>query len=252
MDTWTLQMGYPVVNVIRDYTKKQASLTQKWFLLNPASQNLQDTQHWYVPFTFTTSQEKTFEFESETTWLKPNDAEVVINLNQTDNSSWVIGNLRHTGFLRVNYDKQNWDNLITQLKNDLTMINEINRATLLDDSFNLGRAEMIDQLFFLRMTEYLQLEDDAIPWTAAFGGLNYIGSQLSSCNDAGFIAFKKFYKKLIQNVYDELAWNETLVDDASKIDLQLSVMNIMCSYDDEDCINKAKVYFKNWKENDAK
>lgn len=97
-----------------------------------------------------------------------------------DDNSWIIGNLKHSAFMRVNYDQQNWYMLIDQLKKDNTIIDPINRATLLDDSFNLGRAEIVDQLLFMNMSEYLQYEQDGLPFVPALIGLDYIGNMLQN------------------------------------------------------------------------
>ncbi len=78
-----------------------------------------------------------------------------MNVNVPDNSSWIIANIKHAGFYRVNYDTNNWNELIKQLNNDHQVINNINRAELLDDSFNLGRADLIDQTIFLNVSSYL-------------------------------------------------------------------------------------------------
>lgn len=79
MDTWTLQKGYPVINVMRDYNAKTMKLTQKWFLLNPTNK-IQNTPEyakykWFVPFTFTSKETQDFDFESRPQWIKPNDTE---------------------------------------------------------------------------------------------------------------------------------------------------------------------------------
>ena len=99
---------------------------------------------------------------------------MIINLNANSNE-WVIGNLHHSGFYRVNYDKKNWELLIQQLNTDYTKIHEINRVTLIDDSFNLGRAEKISQKLFLDIVKYLENEKDPMPWKVAFNGLSFIG-----------------------------------------------------------------------------
>jgi aminopeptidase N len=72
MDTWTLQKGYPVIQVNRNGS--EFTTTQKWFLLNPLNsiQDYNDYQ-WFVPITFTTSRELDFNFEMRPEWLKPND-----------------------------------------------------------------------------------------------------------------------------------------------------------------------------------
>ena len=79
MDTWTLQKGYPVVEINRDYNTNKLSLKQKWFLLNPLnkiqSTNEYNKYRWYVPFTHTNKQELNFDFETKPYWLKPQDNE---------------------------------------------------------------------------------------------------------------------------------------------------------------------------------
>lgn len=82
--------------------------------------------------------------------------------------------------MRVNYDQQNWNLLIQQLKTDNTIIDPINRATLLDDSFNLGRAEIVDQLLFMNLSQYLKFEQDGLPFVPAFIGLDYIGNMIGN------------------------------------------------------------------------
>lgn len=94
--------------------------------------------------------------------------------SNTNANSWYIGNIAHSGWYRVNYDEANWERLIAQLNQEHTLIHPIHRAQLLDDSFNLGRAEVIDQLRFLEITRYLEKEADGLPLTPAFTGLNFM------------------------------------------------------------------------------
>ncbi len=97
------------------------------------------------------------------------------NISEYD---WVIINVQHAGFYRVNYDTKNWDSLIMQLYTNHTLIESVNRAVLLDDSFNLGRAEIIHQTTFLNISRYLLNEEDPFPFFAAFDGLDYIHTML--------------------------------------------------------------------------
>ena len=92
----------------------------------------------------------------------------------TGANSWYIGNIAHSGWYRINYDETNWQRLIAQLNADLEKINPIHRAQLLDDSFNLGRAEILTQTRFLEITQYLANEEDPLPFTPAFTGLNFM------------------------------------------------------------------------------
>ena len=54
-------------------------------------------------------------------------------------ATWIVGNVRQFGYYRVNYDQQNWQALMDQLKSDHHVISVKNRAQIIDDSFNLGR-----------------------------------------------------------------------------------------------------------------
>lgn len=119
---------------------------------------------------------------------------MIINLPaNTDQNSWIIGNLQHTGFYRVNYDANNWNRLIEQLNTDHRVFNPINRAQLVDDSFSLGRAEIIDQVEFLKVAKYLATEQDPMPFVAAFSSLNTIATFLED----KFDTFDLFKVKII-------------------------------------------------------
>lgn len=114
--------------------------------------------------------------------------QVVINLNENERNDWVIANIKHSGFYRVNYDQENWRLLINQLKQNFSVIDATNRAQLLDDSFNLGRAEVIEQVTFLDIMSYLQDETDSMVFEPAFEGLDYLEDMLSS----DYFVLKKF------------------------------------------------------------
>ena len=98
--------------------------------------------------------------------------------------SWVLGNLGHSGFYRVNYDPDTWNLIIKQLDDDATSIANIDRAQLVDDAFYLGRAEIVDQLVFLKLINFLSNEKDYLPFAPAFTGIDYIASMLSNKPEA--------------------------------------------------------------------
>jgi len=81
MNTWTLQKGYPVVDVNRTSDNK-LHLSQKWFLLNPQNKiqftSEYDKYRWYIPFTYTTKEELDFDFEKRPTWFKKENKESML------------------------------------------------------------------------------------------------------------------------------------------------------------------------------
>ena len=114
---------------------------------------------------------------------------MVIDLKENERNDWIIANIKHTGFYRVNYDQENWRLLINQLRENHSLIDPINRAQLLDDSFNLGRAEVIDQVTFLNIISYLQNETNSMVFEAAFNGLDYLEDMLAS----DYFVLRKFH-----------------------------------------------------------
>ncbi|KAF7238055.1 Thyrotropin-releasing hormone-degrading ectoenzyme, partial [Varanus komodoensis] len=52
--------------------------------------------------------------------------------------NWLLGNINQTGYFRVNYDIRNWRLLIDQLMRNHKVISVSNRASLIDDAFNLA------------------------------------------------------------------------------------------------------------------
>ena len=74
-----------------------------------------------------------------------------------------------TGYYRVNYDEENWRDLTTTLKKyGDSRINRLNRAALVDDIMNLARSGKVDYDLALDLLLYLKMENDYIPWEAAF------------------------------------------------------------------------------------
>ena len=114
---------------------------------------------------------------------------VTVPVSNYDSNTWIIGNLKHSGFYRVNYDENNWRLLSNQLLTDHEKIDFVNRAQLVGDSFNLGRAGYIRQDVFLSIAKYLENERVSLPFTAGLSGLNYIGNLISTSFDT-FDSFK--------------------------------------------------------------
>ena len=92
------------------------------------------------------------------------------------------------GYYRVNYDATNWGMIVTQLLADYQKIGLINRAQLLDDSFNVARVNKLSYSTPLSLALYLVNEKDYIPWVSATNGLGYI--DLMFVRTSGYGDFK--------------------------------------------------------------
>lgn len=263
MDTWTLQMGFPVITIVRNYTDGYAFISQKRFLrgvtpitssdeksravTNSVGSKRTDfpTYRWWVPVSLTDSVAHDFN-QSNTrpaVWLTPSELSATKFIGKNEDS-WVIANILATGYYRVNYDERNWGLLDLQLKTDHQVIHPINRAYLIDDAFALAAAEILPYPTAFNLIEYLPNEDHHVPWTSAFRALNYIGRMFSYTKDHG--RYKAFMRSLVVPSYIRIG-NKFQADDSplTKM-LRISMTTQACSQEYRPCIRQAQLLFDEW------
>uniref|UniRef100_A0A7N8XUD7 Aminopeptidase n=1 Tax=Mastacembelus armatus TaxID=205130 RepID=A0A7N8XUD7_9TELE len=152
MNTWVLQMGFPVVTI----NTNTGSIAQQHFLLDPDSEGI-------PPSPFNGLRYIQISLSS----LATNDAMKI------SGSDWLLANLNVVGYYRVNYDQGNWDRLLNCLSTSHQLIPVLNRAQLVDDAFNLARAKIIPTVLALNTTKYLNNERDYIPWQSSMNNLEF-------------------------------------------------------------------------------
>ncbi|GAB0188990.1 glutamyl aminopeptidase [Grus japonensis] len=129
MDTWTRQMGYPVLEM-----GSNSVFTQKRFLLDPnanASHPPSDLGYkWNIPVKWRHGNSTNYNLYNAS-----DSAGIPIQLPP---NTFANINPDHIGFYRVNYDSQNWDRLSTLLVSNHTDFSAADRAGILDDAFSLA------------------------------------------------------------------------------------------------------------------
>uniref|UniRef100_A0A671VWD8 Aminopeptidase n=1 Tax=Sparus aurata TaxID=8175 RepID=A0A671VWD8_SPAAU len=148
MDSWTKQIGYPVVTI----NTNNGVINQKHFLFNDSSESR------YVLNGHCSGQ--------FSVWLTS-------SVFVSKDGEWLLANINCTGYYRVNYNLENWQRLLNQLETDQSMIPLMNRGQLIDDAFNLARAKLVDVTLALNSTRFLQNETEYIPWESAVRNLEY-------------------------------------------------------------------------------
>ncbi|GFR83304.1 aminopeptidase N [Elysia marginata] len=149
MDTWTLQMNYPVVTVTRDFQNlNQIHVRQERFLIDPNAEDPGRFQSpynykWTVPLTLTSSKSKNFDPKDEDVhWMYKEETQTTLTLADDvlpNRDGWILANVNQFGYYRVNYQLGNWDALVKQLVDDHKVIPAINRAQIIDDAWNLAK-----------------------------------------------------------------------------------------------------------------
>ncbi len=140
MDTWTLQAGYPVVQV-EGVDHMNARLGQKRFFMNSKTLS-KNNEKWIIPISLAYPGEEPSGFNVTTPsyWMLPNDTNFVLKL---DHLPYII-NVQETGYFRVKYDDDNWKALSDLLQTNHLLIHELNRGQIIDDALNLARAQKLD------------------------------------------------------------------------------------------------------------
>ncbi|XP_035717445.1 aminopeptidase N-like isoform X1 [Vespa mandarinia] len=247
MDTWTLQTGFPVVTVTRNYLNGDATLTQERFMLQNSTMitMMEPEPLWWIPITYTNEKELNFNRTQPNHWMKAERSIILPNLN-TSAHQWMIFNVLETGYYRVNYDRTNWQLIIKQLnKDNFRDISTINRAQLIDDALNLARAGKLDYAIALDVTSYLAHESEYLPWKAALTALNYLDDMLIML--PGYDKFRIYTLKLLDNVYKQVGFTDKPGDPQLTVFTRIDVLNWACSFGHDDCVDNAVNQFYNWR-----
>ncbi|KAM9275352.1 aminopeptidase N [Morus bassanus] len=244
MDYWTLQMGFPVVTV----NTVTGRVSQEHFLLGNASAVERPSifnYTWIVPITWM----KHDAVAGDRYWLT---TRTEINRQfKVSNSSWLLLNLNVSGYFRVNYNQENWDQLIQQLLNNHQVIPVINRAQIIDDAFNLARAKYINVTVALRTTQFLSWETAYMPWEAALNNLRYF--QLMFDRSEVFGVMSKYIQNQVMPLFN---YYKNITNDWSTIPSglmdqynEINAISTACSYGIPECKNLATKYFNLWQKN---
>lgn len=243
MDTWTLQTGFPVVTVNRDYDKNTAVVTQERFMLN--NNSVLESPVWWVPLTHTSASKLDFQNTKPSTWMK---VEKSVSLPEigADPNEWVIFNVLQTGYYRVNYDERNWQLIIKYLKSpNYKDIPTINRAQLVDDVFNLARAGRLDYGTALDVTSYLEHETEYLPWKSALVAMSYLDAMFVKLE--GYDKLRNHFLKLLDNVYRNVSFKDDVHDSQLTVFTRIEVLSMACELGQQDCVSNAVSQFATWK-----
>uniref|UniRef100_A0A1B6GWM4 Aminopeptidase n=2 Tax=Proconiini TaxID=565685 RepID=A0A1B6GWM4_9HEMI len=243
MDTWTLQTGFPLVTVTRNYDNRTVTVSQKRFMLGNATDS--DNSLWYIPLTFTNMPQPDFVTTRPSHWLRAEPSlEIPVD---ADSHHFIMFNIQETGFYRVNYDAHNWKLLIKHLLDvdRFRQIGTLNRAQLLDDALNLARAGVLDYATALDVTKYLSHELDYLPWKSAFQSFKYLTNML--IKTGGFDRFKSYLLALMKGLYDDTGFVDHSTDSQLKVYSRVEVLKWACQLGHEHCISKSVQQFQNWR-----
>nr|XP_046251148.1 alanyl (membrane) aminopeptidase b isoform X2 [Scatophagus argus] len=240
MNTWVLQMGFPVVTI--DTTT--GSISQKHFLLDPDSEVTTPSPfnyEWIVPIQWMKSA-----VNQKLQWLTQKSD--TVSEMKTTGTEWVLANLNVVGYYRVNYDQGNWDKLLNTLSTNHELIPVINRAQLVDDAFNLARAKIIPTVLALNTTKYLSNERDYMPWQSVLNNLDFFYLMFDRSEVYG--PMQEYLKKQVTPLFEHY---KKITDNWSKVPVghmdqynQVNAISLACRTGLKECQDLTKTWFNEW------
>ncbi|KAK3928579.1 Aminopeptidase N [Frankliniella fusca] len=263
MDTWTVQSGFPVVTVLRDYDKGTANVSQVRTMPRMPSAAAQQTRFfssgnknasgecWYVPLSFTSASDaRKAAVGSETRppqdWLRCQaGVQSVSGLPAQD--KWVLFNVNMGGAYRVQYDDRNWELLTAALGDpkERASIGLVGRAQVIDDAFELAQAQRLPYAVPLGLINTLQLEEEYQPWRVALNALSRIDGLLKT--DVRYHMFRTWVRGILHDVFEKQSRLRDPVAGFQALKLKNLITSWACKMEVGDCLEQTRELFAQWR-----
>ncbi|KAA0717810.1 Glutamyl aminopeptidase [Triplophysa tibetana] len=240
MDTWTKQMGYPMLNLTT--TNTNAKLTQTRFLLDPNADPSQPSSplgyKWTIPVKW-----NSLNSNNDTIIFDKGQTELVIPGYSPTSDGLIKVNKDHMGFFRVHHNDIMWTTISEQLLADHLVYDATDRSGYIDDVFAFGRADIIDYANAFNLMKYLINETEYIVWDRVSTSISYVANMLA--DDA--VLYPKFQKLLrghVQKISKDLGWDDEGTQTVRL--LRETVLGIACQMGDQEALNQASDIFNKW------
>ncbi|XP_045891644.1 leucyl-cystinyl aminopeptidase [Micropterus dolomieu] len=238
MSSWTSQKGFPLVTVSRNGT--QVTLTQEHFLLT-SDNATHSSSLWNIPVTYVNDscslapecrQVFTLKTKSET-------------LKLPESVKWLKLNYRNTGFYIVHYGDEGWDALVKALSNNVSVLTQEDRASLIHNIFALSRLGRVSFNQVLNLLKYMSNETETSPVIEALLQLNDIYRLLDKRQEQGLVArMKNYILHQFGSLISKQTWEEE--ESVSKQELRAALLGTACSLNEENCTQQAKDMFRKY------
>lgn len=244
MDTWTRQMGFPVVTV--SVSNSKLRVKQERFLLDPNADNSQAEKSpygykWKIPLDYVSSKSNI----AQLVWFNDETAsfDIPAGLDLDSPNDWIKFNYQQKGFYRVNYP----DNLWRKFVKHFQALNSADRSSLIDDALNLARSGKLDYRTAMDLTLAMENETNYLPWESLSSNFGYITHMLEFTEIYGF--WRKHIIRIAQSHQEKLGWNST----GGHLDKYLRnvLISLVCGMGEETCLSSARDKFNDWLNNDV-
>lgn len=170
MSTWSQQAGFPVLTVSRDYDEGSTQIVtfsqERYFTTQPSTP---DHTTWWIPITYATAQNANFANTTVDEWFPQNHEfnEILVYVDSLNENDWLIVNKQASGYYRVLYDERNYRLLSDALVRNISVFHNLNRAQLIDDTYNFVRTQRLGYDTFLEVARLLEFDNEYASWYPA-------------------------------------------------------------------------------------
>lgn len=239
MDTWTLQEGFPLITV--DVRGREIRLSQERYL-KTNDPNLTKGFLWQVPLTYITSASSTVH-----RFLLKTRTDVLYLPEEVD---WVKFNVDMSGYYMVHYEGQGWSSIIELLKNNHTALSSNDRASLINNAFQLVSVGKVSLDTALELSLYLSRETEIMPVTQGLGELVPL-YKLMEKRDMLVLEnqMKGYIVELFQGLIENQEWSDE--GSISQRVLRSYLLLFGCVRNHPPCVATATRLFNQWRESDG-
>lgn len=240
MDTWTLQEGFPLVTV--DVRGREVRLSQERYLKTD-DPSLTEGFLWQIPLTYKTSASNTIH-----RFLLKTKTDV---LYLPEEVSWVKFNVDMSGYYMVHYAGDGWNSIIKLLQHNHTALSSNDRASLIQNIFQLVSIGKVKLDQALELSLYLSKETEIMAVTQGFGEL-VPPYKLMEKREMPVLEnqMKGYIVELFQELIDRQEWTDS--GSVSQRVLRSYLLLFACVRNYAPCVEKAMQLFNKWKESDGK
>ncbi|XP_017290340.1 glutamyl aminopeptidase [Kryptolebias marmoratus] len=241
MDTWTKQMGYPVMDMT--ISGVEAKLSQKRFLLDPLADASKPPSPFEYKWTIPVKWHSVKSGKNTTTMFDKETAELVVSDYSAVEDGLLKVNDDHMGFYRVNYDDDMWTAISQQLQTNHLEFDAADRTSYIDDVFALARADLVNYGNAFNLTMYLRNESDYIVWNRVASSIAYVRDMLSNKKEL-YLQFQELFRKHVKPISTRLGWK----DEGTQTErlLRETVLTISCQMEDPESLTEASRIFVQW------
>ncbi|KAH0626797.1 hypothetical protein JD844_002010 [Phrynosoma platyrhinos] len=200
MNTWTKQMGFPLVYVEAEQQEddKVLKLVQKKFCASGPYSG-EDYPLWMIPISICTSEDPAHA-KMQVLMDKP---ELTLVLKDVKPEQWVKLNLGTVGFYRTQYSSDMLESLLPAIR-DLSLP-PVDRLGLQNDLFSLARAGIISTVDVLKVMEAFVNEPNYTVWSDLSCNLGILSTLLSHTDF--YEEIQAFVRDIFSPIGEKLGWD---------------------------------------------